>query len=79
MTRIHFTSGEWSEGSDPYSCRGWTGMPQPRDAKTVAHVITDVQRELTIRAEFGDNPGCPMNSPADIRRLIAPDARRRGR
>jgi hypothetical protein len=70
-------NGRFSE-SEPAYYPGWPGVPVPRDAKTVADAVLNVQTGLGTRIEYWDNHGTPFGDPAEIQRFLSRFMREQG-
>ena len=62
-------NGRFSE-TDPDYYPGWDGIASPRDAKTVADAILNVQTGLGTRIEYWNNHGTPVGGQSEIKRYI---------
>jgi hypothetical protein len=65
LWKVIVHNGRFSE-SDPDYYLGWRGVPTPRDAKTVADVVLNVQTGLGTRIEYWDNHGTPIGGRSEI-------------
>jgi hypothetical protein len=65
LWKVIVHNGRFSE-SDPQYYPGWEGVPAPRDAKTVADVVLNVQTGLGTRIEYWDNHGTPIGGRSEI-------------
>lgn len=70
-------NGRFSE-SDPDYYAGWDGVPSPRDARTVADVVLNVQTGLGTRIEYWDNHGTPIGGRSEIQSYIDRRMREQG-
>ncbi len=77
LWKAQMHNGRFSE-SDPDYYPGWDGIPTPRDAKTVADVILNVQTGLGTRIEHWDNHGTPVGGQSEIKRYIERRMREQG-
>jgi len=72
LWKIIWHAKRWSEdeelAGDWYS--GWEGVEEPRDFRTIADIIVNVQTGTGNRIEFFNANGEPMTSKAKIRRYI---------
>ncbi len=71
LWKIIWHNKRWSEDDltvDYYP--GWEGVPEPRDLRIVADIITNVQTGTGNRIEFWDIYGTPLKSKGKIRRYI---------
>ena len=57
---------------------GWQGVPEPRDAKTVADVVLNVQTQIGMRIEFWDNHGRPFESRSETLHFLRARMQQRG-
>jgi hypothetical protein len=69
LWKILWHAGRWSE-DDFAEYRGWDGIPEPRDLRTVSDVIVNVQTGTGNRIEFWDNHGTPLPTIGKTRRYI---------
>ena len=70
-------AGRFSE-SDPDYYPGWESVPVPRDAKTVADAVMNVQTGLGTRIEYWDHHGTPFGGTSEIRRFLSKRMREQG-
>jgi len=77
LWKVIVHNGRFSE-SDPGYYPGWDGVPEPRDAKTVADVVLNVQTGLGTRIEYWDNHGTPIGGRSEIKTYIDQRMREQG-
>ena len=79
LWKIIWHNRRWSSDqltSDYYP--GWEGVPVPRDAKTVADAVMNVQTGLGTRIEYWDHHGTPFVGTSEIRRFLPKLMREQG-
>ncbi len=72
LWKIIWHAKRWSEDTSLAGTwyEGWEGVSEPRDFRTVADIIVNVQTGTGNRIEFFDATGEPLSSKAKIRRYI---------